>query len=265
MPRCEICKVNLSEGNLCERCSLNLFQITEILDTYIHENPHPIWLLNGIRELSWIFLSYPRTMAYFNTAMEVTEMFIIDREGKISVDEIMEVNYTNLPRNKVLSLLEEAYIIERTGNDVLPGMLVRKLQQVRWEGYQMDTPQIENKLLELHGILTVALTKSLIRSREYLPRRALAILSLLSYNIISSGEGIETVIDDYMVDLAFAGLTTRQQNRIMRIMAGFFDGKTKIISDITDDGKKELKPQVVEYLTQIRERYRERGRDRQRA
>jgi len=264
MPNCEICKVYISQGNLCERCSLNLFQITEILDTYIHENPAPNWLLNGIRELSWMFMAYPRTMAFFNTAMEVTEIFIIDREDKISVDELMEVNYTQLPRDKVLSLLEEAYIIERTGNDVFPGKLVKKLQQVRWEGYQMDTPQIESKLLELHGILTVAITRSLIRDREYLPRRALAILSLLSLHMIASGEEIGNIIDDYTVDLAFAGLGTRQQNRIMRIMAGFFDGKTKIISDITDDGKKETKPQMIEYMSHIRERYRERGRERQR-
>jgi len=47
-------------------------------------------------------------------------------------------------------------------------------------------------------------------------------------------------------------------------MAGFFDGKTKIISDITDDGKKETKPQMIEYMSHIRERYRERGRERQR-
>lgn len=82
--------------------------------------------------------------------------------------------------------------------------------------------------------------------------------------MIASGEEIGNIIDDYTVDLAFAGLSPRQQNRIMRIMAGFFDGKTKIISDITDDGKKETKPQMIEYMSHIRERYRERGRERQR-
>lgn len=92
MTNCEICKVDTSQGNLCERCSLNLFQINEILDTYIHINPAPNWLLNGIRELAWMYMSIPRTMAFFNTANEVTWIFIMDREDKISVDEIMGIN-----------------------------------------------------------------------------------------------------------------------------------------------------------------------------
>jgi hypothetical protein len=241
---------------------LNLFQINEILEIYIQENQPPNWLLYGLRELHWIFSEYPITAAYINTATEVTEMFIIERKDRIDVDDVKEVNFTNLPRDKIISLLEEAFIVERKGDTILPGQLVKKLQQIRWEGYEMGSIEIQNKLLELHGILTVALTKSMIRDGNYLPQRALAVFSMLSYHMLSCEEEIEPILSEYTWDLAFAKLGTRQQNRIKRMMAGFFDGKTKIIDDITENGKIVLKPSIIEYITQMRERFRERERER---
>ncbi len=252
------------ESTLCERCTLSTFQIFEILEIYLKENPIPIWLANTVQELAWLYKQYPRTMGYFNTALEVVETFLFMGKDLISIDGISEVNYTTLPRDNVLSLLEEALIIERNGDRISPGKLVKKLQEARWEGYQMDTPEMENKLLEMHGILVVALTKSLLRSGNYLPRQPLAIFHMLSGQILASGEKIDPILPDYIIESSTGGLSSRQISRIVRSMAGLGDGKTKIISDITPDYEKPLKDIIIEYCEKMRERYRERERERER-
>ncbi len=244
---------------------MNLFQITNILETYISENPPPDWLLKGVRELAWIFKEYPYTSAYFNTASEVAEIFIIDRAETITSDDIGEVNFTRLATPKVLTLLEDALIIRRENGNIYPGALVEKLRQVRWEGYKMDTPQIEDKLLELHGILTVTLIQAMITERTYMPHRALGVFSILSQNILNSGDDdIQRYISKYHVELAYATakVGNRQQRRINRMMLGFSDGKTKLISDITHDGQMEFKDSMVNYMSIMRTRYRERARER---
>lgn len=248
----------------CERCRLSLFQILEILKSYVEEDPPPNWLIRGVRELSWIFREYPRTQGYFNTAMEILELFIIDRMDEINDQDIEELNQTALPREKVLELLEKAFIIKRKGEVVLPGALTKKLQRVRWEGYEMNTPQVESRLLEVHGVLTAALSRSLIVTKEYFPRRALAIFHLLSEQIMRSSEHVEPVIPEYVFLIAFRDINIRQRRRISRIMSGFLDGRTKVISDAEEDGTATLKDIMVTYCEKMRERFRERERARTR-
>lgn len=235
----------------------------DILETYIHENPPPYWLVDAVKELAWIFREYPVTQAYFNTAMELTEMFTIDRMDHVSIEEIDEINYTNLPREKILTILEEALLIERKEDNVSPGPLVKKLMMIKWEGYEMNTPEVEGKLREIHGILTVALTRSMIRDRTYLPRRALAVFYLLSNKLIADGDvEITPFLEEYSIDIAMAKLTHRQRNRLLRVMSGFLDGETKIISDRPEgDGAPPLKDIMVVYLNKMRERWRTRDRE----
>lgn len=265
MKSCQICGVQIDESNtFCERCRLSLFQILEILKSYVEEDPPPNWLIRGIRELSWVFREYPRTQGYFNTAMEVLELFIIDRMDEIGIQDITELNQTTLPRDKILDLLEKAFIIRRKGETILPGALTKKLQRVRWEGYDMNTPQIENRLLEVHGVLTAALSRSLIVTREYFPRRALGIFHLLSEQMMRSGEDIEPIIPEYVFISAFRDIDPRQRGRITRIMSGFLDGYTKVISNADEDGSASLKDIMIVYCQKMRERYRERERSRTR-
>jgi hypothetical protein len=262
MGRCQICGTYArNAATLCERCELSIFQVTETLELYIKENPVPDWLIKGIGELAWIFAENPRTQGYLNTAREVTWMFTLDRSEEIGVDDVMEVNYARIPRDEILTLLEEAFIVERKGNKLFPGALVKKLQQVRLEGYAMNTYEVEGKLLEIQGILAIALIASLIKRNKYIPRRALAVLHVLSQNMIRSGETIEQVIPDDIFELALVGLTSRQKRHVQYIMIGFADGRTKILSDVTDDGVS-LKDVIVAYCGKMRERWRERVRER---
>jgi hypothetical protein len=265
MNGCEICGAKIEEAErFCERCKMSLFQILEILKSYVEEDPPPNWLIKGVRELSWIFREYPRTQGYFNTAMEILELFIIDRLDEIEIKDIDELNQTSLPRDKVLTLLKKSFIIKIKGRTIFPGALTKKLQRVRWEGYQMDTPQIENKLLEVHGVLTAALSRSLIVTGEYFPRRALAIFHLFSEQMINSGRDINPVIPEHVFLSAFRNINKRQRARISRIMSGFLDGHTKVISDAEEDGSATLKEVMTIYCQKMRERYRERERQRTR-
>jgi len=84
---------------------------------------------------------------------------------------------------------------------------------------------------------------------------------MLSQNMIRSGEKIEQVIPDEIVDLALIGLTSRQKRHVQYIMIGFADGKTKILSDVTDEGFS-LKDVIITYSEKMRERWRERERER---
>lgn len=263
---CQICgNRTQNPSTLCKKCELSVFQVLEILRSYIEEYPPPNWITEAVKELAWVFREYPRTMGYLNTAEEVTEVFIIDREDEVRLDDLDEINFTNLPRDKVVDLLEKALIVERRGDKLLPGKLVKKLQLIRWQGYEMDTPQIEAKLLELKGILTIALTKSMIEEKDYLPQRALAILNIISEKMIYEGEEISPLIEEDIVRASFAKLTGRQKARLLRVMSGFADGKTKIIKDVPEGrGPMPLKEVMITYTKNMLERYRERARDRDR-
>lgn len=261
---CQICGAKrLGSETICRRCELSLFQVTDILQTYIREKQPPDWLVSAVGELAWIFSEYPRTKAYLNTAMEITWTFILDGLIEINVDDVSEVNFTMLSRDRIINLLEEAMIIKKHKEKLLPGPLVEKLRNVRWEGYQLNTPEIKEKLLEIQGILSIALTRALVREKSFLPRRALAIFHMLSENMIQSGEQIKPVIPEFVFRAASAGLTARQKRHIQYIMSGFLDGHTKIISDVVD-GELSLKDVMVEYCKNMRERWRRRERERKR-
>lgn len=261
---CQICGVKLHGlGTICRRCELSIFQVTEILQTYIRESQPPDWLVSAVGELAWIFSEYPRTKGYLNTAMEVMWIFTLDGLDEVSVDGVSEVNFSGLPRDRIIALLEEAMIVERKEEKLFPGPLIRKLRQVRWEGYGLNTPEIKEKLLEIQGILSIALTRALIREGTFLPRRALAVFNMLSENMIRSGEQIKLIIPEYIYNVATARLTARQKMHVQYIMSGFLDGHTKIISDVTDEGLS-LKDVMIEYCTKMRERWRRRERERKR-
>jgi hypothetical protein len=270
MANCELCGGKKYERNpYCIRCQVTMFQLMEILELYIKSDSPPKWLIDGVRELSWIFSSYPRTAAYFNTAVELLWDFLLEGD-EVNIDHLEEVNYTELPRDKIISFLEDALMIERNESILKPGRLVRKLQEIRWEGYQLDSEEMEKKLMEIHGILSVALTRSLIVSKDYLPNRSLAIFHVFSSKIISyedqEEDQDEHTISDYIFQSAFSKLSKRQQDHLIRTMGGFMDGKTKIISDyLEEENSAILKETIISYISNMRERWRERELERERS
>ncbi len=270
--QCDLCKMSMgqfgeyadSSSNICEKCQLSIFQILDIVETYVYDDVPPNWIMSIVREFAWIYQKNPRTMGYFNTVLEVVEEFLFESRPKISTTELRELAASQIPDNKILKLLTEAMVIDVNDGYVYPGNLVKKLQQIRWEGYKLSSRQLESKFLELHGIITIAITRSMIINKEQVPRQVLALFSLLSNQILLSGDAM---IDPIVSDYSYEGNVTmflqgRQGVKMKRHLAGFADGQTKLIDDIDDDGELHLKDSTVVYLNEMRTRWRERERER---
>lgn len=262
---CELCKrqSRLKNTKLCDNCELALFQIDTILSLYLENESPPPWLLNGLIQIaSWIYFNNPHGSGFFNTANEIVEIFAIDRNETLPIDELSEINYTNLPAKTVLDTLKKALIIDYDTKNIYPGAISKKLIKIRWEGYEMNSQEVKMKINEIHGIIAVAVTKSLVVSNKHKPQRALGLFKLMSKLIFESfdtGE-INPYISEYDLDLAFNKLPTRQKNKIKRELCGFSDGETKIINDKDIEGNMPLKDSVITYIENMRERYRERER-----
>lgn len=256
-----------SDSKICEKCQLSLFQVLDILETYVNSDAPPKWIVQVVKEFSWIYQKNPRTMGYFNTVLEVVEEFIFESHARLPSEEIIELNVSALPNNKILKLLSDAMVIEVKGDFVYPGLLVKKLQQIRWEGYDLTSTQLESRFLELHGIVTIAITRAMILNQEQIPRQVLALFSVLSNQIIVSGdEEIESIVPQYSFDNNLnIFLQGRQVTKMKRHLSGLADGNSKFIKDIDDNGSVYLKDSTVVYLTEMRERWRDRERERARS
>ncbi len=104
----------------------------------------------------------------------------------------------------------------------------------------------------------------MIKNQEQVPRQVLSLFTLLSNQILLSGDDeIELIISSYSFDgTVNIFLQGRQCQKMKRQLAGFADGRTKIIEDIDDEGELHLKDSTITYLTEMRMRWRERERDR---
>lgn len=262
MVSCTYCNKEASgDSELCEFHEFALFQVAETLTAFLHSSDPPEWLLAGIRELAWIFYGHPRTAAFVNAAVEIADRFAIERVPKLTIGDVKEVNYTRFPQNRVIGLLEEALIVEREGEILHPGPLTKRLMTVRDLGYPLNSPEQKKRALEYQGILAVSLLRSMLRDGTYVPRGALAIMTLLSIHALGSRD-IGSEISDLTWDTAFRVVPNRQENKLKRIMAGLLDGVTKTIHNINDEGRPELKASMVKYLQNMRKRFRERPRAR---
>lgn len=260
MTSCIYCKKEASRSSeLCEYHEFALFQVAEILTNFIQSSEPPDWLLAGLRELAWIFYGHPRTAAFVNAAIEIADRFAIERVPKLTISDVKEVNYTRFTQNRVIGLLEEALIVEREGEILRPGPLTKRLMTVRDLGYPLNSSEQKQRALEYQGILAISLLRSMLRDGTYVPRGALAVMTLLSVHALASRD-IGPEISDLTWDIAFRAVPTRQENKLKRIMAGLLDGVTKTIHNINDEGRPELKDFMVKYLQNMRERFRERSR-----
>jgi len=254
--KCELCKRNspFKTTKLCDNCDLSIYQIDTILALYLENQSPPQWLIDGLIEIaSWAYVGNPHGSGYFNTANEIVEIFAIERQKTIAISELEEINYTNLPSNMVLQILKNALIIDYDMENIIPGPISKKLIQIRWEGYEMNSPEVKLKIKEIQGIIAVAITKSLIHN-SHKPQKALGLFKLMSKIILDSDSSgiISPDISDYDLEIALNKLPSRQQNKIVRQIVGLSDGETKIITDKDIEGKMPLKENVKIYLENMR-------------
>jgi hypothetical protein len=263
--RCELCKTQTvkTQGEVCEPCKLAMFQLDQILGAYMEGDVPESWISRMVKDLDFMFERSLRTKGYFNAAVELLYIFAIDKEDSTKREDLEELSYSGIPVEKLLNVLESAQIIRINGEELTPGRLMDKLRTIRWEGYQLDTMQVATKLQEAYGIISIAITRGIIARQEYIPRSAMAILHLLSKQMLDSGDGIQVEVPPLRQDACLAIATTRQEQHLKYAMSGLnTQGRPRIIKDIDDEGNMLLKEETIEYLTNMRERYRVRERTR---
>lgn len=266
MTTCGLCneKKRKSESGLCDKCKLTIFQITESLELYLKNKNPPKWLLTFLRDLGWIYQFFPKTKPYFDVAHEVTSEFVLLRNEQMSTDEVKRLAYANVPRHKIIGILERAGIVKISSNgEVLyPGKLCERLREIRWEGYKINSPQFQKRNMERNGILTIALTKSLLSEGEFTPRKALSLFHLLSLHMQFCDEKITKSIVPFVQKKAFRSLPESVLYGVKTQMTGWVDGQTKLLDDLDENENILLKDEIVEYAEQMRERHRNRTRSR---
>jgi len=228
----------------------------------------PQWITDAVREFDFLYRRDPRTRAFFNVALEIMEMAILDNRTSFYWNNLLEPRYTTIPGSDIIRILEKAWIIKRSGEKLQVGDITRKLRGYRLLDYPLNSEEMKSAIQEIHGALATAITYALITdvkiTKKYIPRGALSIFSLLSAHILrhKNDDNIPDKIPLYTQREGFRIVRPRQQRHAKYYMCGFHDGSTRILRDIDKDESILLKPSMITYLERIRDRYRMRIRGR---
>lgn len=253
---------------MCNCCELAIFQIAEILNSYRSGEQFPQWISEAVREFDFLYKRDPRTRAFFNIAIEIMEMAILDNKTSFYWSELLEPLYTTVPPSDIIRILEKAWVIEKSGEMFQAGDITRRLRGYRLLDYPFNSEEMQFAIQEMHGVLATAITYALITdvkiTRKYIPRGALSIFSLLSAHILRNieEEKIPDKIPPYTQNEGLRIIRQRQQRHAKYYMCGFHDGSTRILQDVDKDGNIILKPSMLAYVERMRDRYRMRIRGR---
>lgn len=267
--RCQICKRrDAGVEKICNYCELAIFQIAEILNSYRGGEQFPQWITEAVREFDFLYKRDPRTRAFFNIAIEIVELAILDNKTSFYWDELLEPLYTTIPESDIIRVLEKAWVIKTKGEMLQVGEITRRLRGYRLLDYPFNSEEMKSAIREMHGVIATAITYALITdvklTRKYIPRGALSIFSLLSAHILAhlNEDKIPEKIPLYTQSEGLRIIRPRQQRHAKYYMCGFHDGSTRILQDVDGDGNLILKPSMTTYVERIRDRYRIRIRGR---
>lgn len=235
--------------------------MNEIISLY-ETGETPEWLTEALCELAWVYTNNTRTAGYFNVAAELAERFIIGNEQVINRREVKSIGISKVPEGELLEMLSEGLIITYDDKYVYPSQFLLKATDIAERGNELSSDEATLKRKEMFGFLAVCLTRALVNfSRTGVPRTALSIFHLLSEQMLRPKEYTDEISDNSLMS-AFGNLNFGQQTSLMRKMAGFDpNGEAKIIRDINYDGTAYLKPCMVEYVDNMRDRFRDRSRE----
>jgi len=240
----------------------------EIINSYRSGEQLPKWIMEATKEFDFLYRRDPRTRTFFNVAIEIAEMAILDNKTEFYWNELLEPEYTKISESNIIRILEKAWIIKRSGEKFQIGDLIRRLRRYRLLDYPLNSEEVKKTIQEMHGVLAIAITHALITdpkiTQKYIPRGALGIFSLLSAHILEhiNDNNIPDKISVYTQDEGFRIMGKRQERHTKYYMCGFHDGTTRILQDVDENGNILLKPAMTNYIERIRERYRTRVRGR---
>jgi len=261
--KCKICG-GKAYDEYCKLCEYALFQIDEIIKLYLEGTP-PENMDNAIAEFDRIYYSNPRLRVFYNTACEAVHHVIASPNEPIN---LVEPNFSATPEPKVIAILEESGIISRRDGEIYAGPLLEKLIRIRLMGYAFIDQEFSKQLRVIYSVLTITITKTLLKHEEFNPRGIMGVFRLISAHILHNIKSIKIPreIPRSTWETGFKGVTSRVQNHMEWDLLGLSPNTSPRIFEDYDPKREKYKSKecMLYYYEYIRNRIRERELERTR-
>jgi len=218
-----------------------------------------------IVEFDRIYYGNPRTRVFYNSACEAVNYVMGSPNSSF---ELIEPNYSSVPTPYVITVLEESGIITKKNEQLFAGDLLKKLVRVRLSGYSLSSEEFLKQLRIIYAVLTLRITKTLLQHKDYVPQVVTGIFRAISGHIITHMNAlhIPREISEYEWKTGFRNISTREELHIEWDLLGMTPNTSPRIFSDYDTNKDQFisKDCMVHYYEYIRDRIRERDRERQR-
>lgn len=220
---------------------------------------------DAIAEFDRIYYSNLRLRVFYNTACEAVQLAIVNPNQPF---ELVEPNFSAIPKPKVLSVLQESKIISLREEKIFAGQLLKKLIRLRLSGYIFNSPEFLKQLRVIYAILTLTITKTLLKYEEFIPQKVISILRVISAHIFHNLKSIEIPkeIPASAWNSGFRGLNPREEIHVQWDLLGLTPNTNpRIFEDYDSDREQYISKQcMVYYYEHIRKVIRERALERTR-
>ena len=261
--KCKLCR-RKSYGEYCTLCEHSLFQIDEVIRLYLEGTP-PGEIDDAVAEFDRIYFSNLRIRVFYNTACEAVHYAIVHPDSPIT---LLEPNFSTVPEPKVLSVLEESGIISRQGQEIYAGPLLKKLIRLRLTRYGISSPEFSKQLRIIYAILTLTITKTLLKHEEFVPQIVMSIFRVISAHVSRNWKSarMPKEVPHSTWKTGLKGINPREEVHIQWDLLGLTaNTNPRIFEDYDPDREQFISKEcMVYYYEYIRSRIRERELERSR-
>lgn len=278
--RCRLCHDIIevdTASKICELCRITIFQTHEIMEAYSTGQVED-QIRNFIPEIEFTFERDHMVSRYFNTAWELIQKSFTDYVGiPVPQREIEELKRWNPDEvRRIFDVLRFAKVAHLEGELVKLDSMAERIVEILPTGEPFSSPAVKGAFGEMRGSICIALSQPLLDtdSRPRRPRNFLVNFNHLS-NILSRHEPfgmatgpISKVVDSEEFFIPIVGKrypVQIGQKQMIKILQDHFGwrGESKIIEAFKGPPYKYvLKDVTLFYLERMRERWRERPRER---
>ena len=255
--KCKLCG-RKSFGEYCTLCEYSLLQIDEIIRLYLEGTP-PEDIDDAVAEFDRIYFSNLRIRVFYNTACEAVHWAIVRPNSPIT---LLEPNFSTIPETKVLSVLEESGIISRRRDGIYAGPLLKKLIRLRLTRYGISSPEFSKQLRIIYAILTLTVTKTLLKHEEFIPQIVMSIFRVVSAHVFHNLKSVKIPreVPRSTWKTGLKGMNPREEMHIEWDLLGLTaNTNPRIFEDYDPDREQFISKEcMVCYYEYIRSRMRER-------
>lgn len=261
--KCKLCR-RKSYSEYCRLCEYTLLQIDEILRLYLEGTP-PEDMDNAVAEFDRIYFSNLRIRIFYNAACEAVHYAMLHPNSPIL---LLEPRFSTIPEPKVLSVLEESRIISRREGKIYAGPLLKKLIRLRLTKYGMDSFEFRKQLRIIYAILTLTITKTLLKYEEFIPQIVMGVFRVISTHVVRNMNSakIPREIPRSTWETGLKGMNPREEVHLEWDLLGLTAStNSRIFQDYDPDREQFISKECMTYYYEyIRNRIRERELERHR-